>query len=191
MSEYPVTSVRGRRMTSYLPGYYQSSRVMRALVQGQGGELDRLRQALEETFAQFFVGTATWSLKDWEAELGLPVAPAQPEGERRDKIRSRLRGMGACTIKLVKQVAESYDNGVVEPIEDHAGYTVIIKFVDTRGVPPNIDDLKAAVRAIVPAHLKLQYEYAYFLWSDLDTQGWTWDQLDALSLSWDELEVYD
>lgn len=190
MSEYPVTSARGRRMTGYLPGYYQSSRVMRAIVQGQGSELDKLRQALDETLAQFFVDTATWSLGDWEAELGLPVAPAQPASERRDKIRSRLRGTGACTIKLVKQVAESYDEGAVNVAEDFAGYLVTVRFADTRGVPPNMGDLIAAVRDIVPAHLEIEYEYTYFLWDELDERDWTWAQLDALELPWDELEVY-
>lgn len=177
-------------MAGYLPGYYQSSRVMRAIVQGQGSELDRLRQALDETLAQFFVDTATWTLGDWEAELGLPVAPAQPEPERRDKIRSRLRGTGDCTLKLVKQVAESYDEGAVNVAEDFAGYLVIVRFVDTRGVPPSIEDLMAAVRDIVPAHLEIEYEYTYFLWDELDEKDWTWDQLDALMLTWDELEVY-
>ncbi len=137
------------------------------------------------------MNTATWGLDTWEQELGLTVAPAQPESERRDRIRSRLRGTGACTIKLVKQVAESYVNGAVGVIEDQAGYIVIVKFVDTQGVPPNIDDLKAAVRAIVPAHLGISYEFAYFIWNELDAQAWTWDALGALALTWDQLEVYD
>ncbi|MFX4261046.1 putative phage tail protein [Pelotomaculum propionicicum] len=177
-------------MTGYLPCYYQSSRVMRSIVQGQGSELDKLRQALDETLDQFFVNTATCRLGDWEAELGLPVAPAQPETERRDKIMSKLRGMGTCTIKLVKQVAESYDAGAVNVAEDFTGYLVIVKFVDTRGLPPNIEDLMAAVRDIVPAHLEILYEYSYFLWDDLDEKVWTWDQLDTLGLMWDQLEVY-
>lgn len=191
MSDYLITSSSGLRMMRYLPRYYDSSRVVRALNQGRGEEIDKLRQSLNETLDQFFVNTATWGLDTWEEELGLPVTPAQPEPERRDKIRSRLRGYGTCTIKLVKQVAESYDNGSVDVIEDQAGYIVIIKFVDTQGVPPNIDDLKAAVRAVVPAHLDLQYEYAYFIWDELDAKNWTWDQLDALALTWDQLEVYD
>lgn len=187
---YPITSPSARRMMSYIPKYYGTSRIIRALNQARGQEIDKLRQTLDETLNQFFVSTATWGLDTWEEELGLAAAPAQPISERRDKIRSRLRGYGTCTIKLVKQVAESYDNGAVDVIEDQAGYTLIIKFVDTQGVPPNIDDLKAAVRAIVPAHLVLQYEYAYFLWDELDSENWIWDLLDAMALTWEQLEVY-
>lgn len=176
-------------MLTYLPGYYQSSRVMRAIVQAQGAEIDKLRQAMDETLDQFFVNTATWSLGDWESELGLPEAPAQPDSERRARIISRIRGTGTCTIKLVKEVAESYDNGTVDAIQDHEGYTVIIQFIDTRGVPPNLDDMKAALRAVVPAHLEIQYEFRYLVWDDLDAQVLTEDQRDAMNLTWDIYET--
>lgn len=191
MTDYPITSTRGQEMLSYLPRYYETSRVMWAILQAEGSEFDKLRQALDETLDQFFVRTATWGLDMWETELGLTPAHDQPDAERRDKIISRLRGFGTATIGIVKQVAESYDKGAIDVIEDHAAYTVTIRFVDTSGVPPNIDDLKAAVRAVVPAHLDIKYEFNYFVWDELDKKLWTWDQLDALNLTWSELEVYD
>ncbi len=178
-------------MLTYLPRYYETSRVMRTLLEAEGLELDKLRLALDETLNQFFVNTATWGLDRWEEELGLPVTPDQPEAERRDKIVSRLRGYGTATIAVVKQVAESYDKGAIDVVEDHAAYTITVHFVDTIGVPPNLDDLKGAVRAVVPAHLDILYEFNYFLWQELDSKNWIWDQLDALALTWDELEVYD
>jgi hypothetical protein len=178
-------------MLTYLPRYYETSRVMRTILQAEGVEFDKLRQALDDTLNQFFVRTATWGLDRWEEELGLPVTPDQLESERRDKIISRLRGYGTATITVVKQVAEAYDKGAIDIVEDHAAYTITVQFVDTTGVPPNLDDLKAAVRAVVPAHLDIKYEFNYFIWDELDKKLWTWDQLDALALTWDELEVYD
>jgi hypothetical protein len=145
---------------------------------------------LDEVLKQFFVDTATWGLDTWEKELGLPVAPAQPEAERQDKIASRLRGYGTATIVVVKGVAEAYDKGSVDVIEDHAVYTVTVRFVDTTGIPPNLADLKAAVRAVLPAHLDLKYEFNYLVWDELDTRNWTWDQFDALALTWGALEVF-
>jgi hypothetical protein len=62
--------------------------------------------------------------------------------------------------------------------------------VDTTGIPSNIEDLKAIVRELVPAHLAIAYEYNYFIWDEFDEKNWTWDEFDALNLSWDELEVY-
>lgn len=178
-------------MLGYLPSYYETSRVMKSILQSEGAEFDKLRQALDETLNQFFVNTATWGLDRWEEELGLPVTPDQPEAERRDKIVSRLRGHGTVKISVVKQVAEVYDKGAINVIEDHGANIVIIQFVDTTGIPPNLDDLKAAVRAVVPAHLEIKYEFNYFIWDELDKKLWTWDQLDALNLTWSELEVYD
>lgn len=191
MNEYPITSTRGKEMLSYLPPYYETSRVMRSILQAEGAEFDKLREALDETLNQFFVNTATWGLDQWEEELGLPITPDQLDAERRDKIISRLRGHGTATIYIVKNVAESYDKGAIDIVEDHAAYTITVHFVDTTGVPPNLDDLKAAVRAVVPAHLDILYEFNYFLWQELDSKNWTWDQLDALALTWDALEVYD
>lgn len=191
MSDYPITSARGQEMLTYLPRYYETSRIMRSILQAEGTEFDKLRQALNEVLDQFFVDTATWGLDRWEDEVGLPVMPDQPILERRDKIKSRLRGFGTVKISLVKRVAEAYDKGAINVIEDHGAHIVIIQFVDTTGVPPNLDDLKKAVRVVVPAHLDILYEFNYFLWDELDKKLWTFDQLDSLALTWDALEVYD
>lgn len=185
-----LTSTRGTAMLSYLPAYYETSRIMKSVLQAQGGEMDLVREALDDTLKQFFVQTATWGLDRWEQELGLAVAPEQPVGERRDKITSRLRGYGTATLSIVKKVAESYQNGTIDPIEDFAAYTVTIKFVDTAGVPANLGDVQAALRAVIPAHLDVTYEFNYFVWNELDAHNWTWDQFDAFGLTWDQWEVF-
>lgn len=185
-----LTSKRGQMALSYLPRRYETSRFVQDLFQTEGIELDNFRDTLNQILDQFFARTATWALDRWEDELGLPPAPDQPISERQDRIVSRLRGTGTATIRVIKEVAEAYDNGTIDVIEDHAAYTVLLRFVDTTGVPPNLNDLIAAVRAVLPAHLSLAYEFNYFLWDELDAQGWTWDELDALNLTWDQLEVY-
>jgi hypothetical protein len=163
---------------------------MRAILQVQGAELDKLRQALDELLAQFFVDTATWGLSIWEQMLGLPPADDETLDERRDRIKSKIRGYGTATIRAIKNVAESYDKGIIDVAEDFSKYTVI-RFVDTTGIPSNIEDLKAIVRELVPAHLAIEYEYNYFIWDELDGKHWTWDQLDELNLTWSALEVYE
>ena len=176
-------------MLTYLPRYYENSRVMRAILQAQGAELDKLRQALDEVLAQFFVDTATWGLSIWEQMLGLPPADDETIEERRDRIKSKIRGYGTATIRTIKKVAESYDKGIIDVAEDFSKYTVI-RFVDTTGIPSNIEDLKKIVRELVPAHLAIEYEFNFFIWDELDRRMWTFDQLDILSLKWDELEIY-
>ena len=184
-----ITSARGQEMMTYLPRYYENSRVMRAILQAQGSELDKLRQAFDEILAQFFVDTATWGLSIWEQMLGLPPTENETIEERRNRIKSKIRGYGTATIKTIKNVAESYDKGIIDVAEDFSKHTVI-RFVDTTGIPSNIEDLKKIVRELVPAHLAITYEFNFFLWFELESKNWTWDELDAMNLTWDQLEVY-
>ena len=183
-------TVRGQRMLSYLPPLYANSRVMRALLHAQGLEFDLAREALADVLAQFYVATATWGLDRWEAELGLLVTPEQPTAERRAKVISRLRGTGTATIRVIKSVAESYEEGAIEVVEDYTAHTLLIQFVDTRGVPPNVEDLKAAVRAVAPAHLALSYVFRYLIVFELTATGLTVDQVTALGFTVDQLAAW-
>jgi len=161
MGDYPITSPAGLRIMTYVPKLYETSRKFRALAQVRGIEIDKLRQALDETLNQYFVRASTWGLDTWEEELGLKPLPELTNAERQDRIVSKLRGYGTCTIGLTEQVAESYDKGTIDVIQDHTISQVTIRFVDTVGIPTNVDDLKAAVREVVPAHLGIVYEYKY------------------------------
>lgn len=188
--QYPVTSAAGQEMATFQPPIYETSRVMRSYLQATGSEFDLVNQAINEVLNQFYVRTATWNLDKWEVELNLPPDPSLTDSERQDRIVSKLRGFGTCKISIIKSVAESYDKGTINVGEDFANYTIIVYFVDTTGVPSNVDDLKKALRDIVPAHLEIIYKYNYFIWDELDAKNWTWDQVDALGLTWDKWEVY-
>ncbi|WP_238456865.1 YmfQ family protein [Desulforamulus aeronauticus] len=176
-------------MATYLPRFYETSKVMKSLLQAEGTEFDNLRQAMNEVLEQFFVNTATWGLDIWEQELGIRSSVGKPADQRRAVIKSNIRGIGTVTINLVKNVAESYDGGTVEVIDQPALYQFTVKFVDTRGIPPNLDDLKAAIEAIKPAHLAVKYEFRYLIWDELDAKNLTWDQLDNKNVTWNEFET--
>ena len=62
---------------------------------------------------------------------------------------------------MIQNMAESFSNGEVAVIEDAANYHFDIKFVGTIGIPPNMDDLTAAINEIKPAHLTYAYIYVY------------------------------
>jgi hypothetical protein len=185
-----LTSPRGLAMKSWLPPLYEKSRVMDAILEAEGAEFDLVRAALAEILDQFFLETATWGLGRWEREHGLPEAPLQPTAERREKISSRLRGTGTATIRVVKNVAEAFDAGAINVIEDYLARVITIQFADTKGVPPNLQDLKDAVRAVLQAHLNVLYDFNYLTHDNWDALARTWDQTDALALSWDAFEVY-
>ncbi|MDD3927178.1 MAG: DUF2313 domain-containing protein [bacterium] len=186
-----MTSAIGQRMLTYLPGYYETSRVMQGVMEAQGAELDKVQTALDAVLDQCFVSTATWGLERWEQELGLQVNPPISDADRRSRIVARLRGSGTCTIRIVEQLAESFEHGHAEVIEDYPAYTVTISFLDALGQPPDLAQMQAELRELIPAHLAVEYQFNYFIWYELDGKGWSWAELDALGLTWDEILIYE
>ena len=156
-------STKGAELFSYLPAYYETSRIMRADMDIKGVEMDALYQALEETYQQFFVRTATWGIGYWENELGIISDITKPLEQRRAVVESKLRGGGKFSGALVKNVAEAYDGGTVKVTFQPERWNFTIQFVDTHGIPPNLDDLKAAIEEIKPAHLSVEYKFSYLL----------------------------
>lgn len=164
---YDMESPIGREMFSYLPGFYENSQIMHYDMAAKGTELDAFYGTLNETLDQFFVRTATWGLDRWESELGIATDQTKPLEQRRSLVESKLRGAGQFSGRLVKNVAEAYDGGTVDVTFQPADWSFTIKFVDTIGVPPNLDDLKAVIEEIKPAHLAVEYEFSYLLIKDL------------------------
>ncbi len=144
-----------------------------ALWTAQGGLMDQL-----------CVNTATWGLQYWEKTLGIPVEQGKDLEYRRSRIRSKLRGSGVTTVALIESVAESFSNGDVAVTEYPQAYRLEIKFVGIIGIPPNMEDLTASLREILPAHLAWDYVMVYNTW-DVTAQH-TWDELRQRS--WDDVK---
>ncbi|WP_246021860.1 YmfQ family protein [Paenibacillus zeisoli] len=177
-------------MHDYLPKYYSDSRIVNHLLGRESAELIRYHEQVQDVLNQFFVDTATWGLAKWEEICGIPVQESKPSDQRRSLIKSKLRGSGTVTVAGIKTVVDSFQNGEVEVKENFADYEVVITFIGRRGIPPNLNDVKAAVREIVPAHLNVNYQFTYLRWEELDKAELTWDELEALHKNWDQLEVW-
>lgn len=184
-------STRADIMKSYGPEHFKTDKVFSAILEGEGEEFGQIRTSIDDILKQFFVETATeWGLDLWEQMLGLTSYAGKPLDQRRSRIISKLRGMGTVTVSLIKNVAESYVYGTVEVIESPATYSFTIKFVDPGGVPPNLDDLKAAIEEIKPAHLGVEYQFTYTVWGELNTWGKTWGDLNTLGLTWEQIKTW-
>ncbi|QEK12571.1 DUF2313 domain-containing protein [Crassaminicella thermophila] len=149
------------QLMKYLPGYYKTSQVIANITDVENSEIQQFKTSLDNTLNQFFVDLADTSLDRWEKELGIPVNKNKDIKYRRSVIKSKIRGQGTITINLIKNVAESYSNGEVEVTENNSNYLFTITFVGTKGIPPNMDDLKNAIEDIKPAHLGFTFEYTY------------------------------
>lgn len=159
-----------------LPGFYRES----DYVKGLQGALEKERKVFEDAVKKlindlFVISSETISL--WESLVGIKSNETIALEYRRSNVLAKMRGKGTTTVGLIKNVAESYSNGKVEVIEDNANYKFTVKFVGTLGIPPNIDDLKAAINDVKPAHLVVEYELTYN----------TWDM--AKKLTWEQAKV--
>lgn len=131
------------------------------------GIVEKIKEERDELFNQFNIDTATWGLELWEKEYGLETDITKTLLDRRSRIKSKMRGVGTTTKRLIKNIAESFSNGHVEVTEHNNEYYFEIEFVGKIGLPPNIPDLKAAIEEAKPAHLNVVYICKYRTHGDL------------------------
>lgn len=148
---------------SYLPGYYLEIEEFRHVTDTEDVEFNSLEAAVEDTYRQFHPETATWGLARWEKDLKIMTIPSKPIGERRSVVISKMRGSGKVSASMIKNVADSYDRGQVDVTVFPSGYYFVIQFIGTIGLPPNMEDLKAAIEEIKPAHLEARYSFRYLV----------------------------
>lgn len=146
---------------------YSNSAEAAAIQDGFQAAVDDLWASAQAATAQCFVATATWGLDQWEAYLSLPMVSTLTEQVRRERIISKLRGSGVSTRSLVERVAESYYNGDAEVTEQFADYTFTVRFLSTRGQPPGLEQLQAAIEEVKPAHLAVIYVFLYTMHDEL------------------------
>lgn len=138
------------RMSTYLPGYYQASRLMEVVLTSQGREVERLYDALDQTLEQFFIATATWGLRYWESLLGLPINAADPAESRRAKVIAKLRNRKHNIEKIVASFI--FPEGAPFRVEAlHSQYVIrVVVPADNVYYEPMVK----AVEAAKPAHLE-------------------------------------
>ena len=147
-------------------------------------EIDKLAAEIAGTTEyELFAKTADKWLTLWETAYGIPIDPDKPLAERRSRLMSKIRGAGTTTAEMIRQVVASYANSDCEIIEHNEDYRFDVKFVGTIGIPPNMDDVRAALEEIKPAHLAYQFIYLFRTWKSLEGYRWmdlekyTWQQL--------------
>lgn len=144
--------------------------------------------AMQEAFLalpekELFASTAERWLSLWERAYGLPVEPEKPVSFRRSRLLSRVRGAGTTTKEMIRQVVSSFSQSDCEVLEIPEEYRFEVHFVNRYGIPPNMEDVRAAVEEIKPAHLAYAFVYLFYTWSRYAGQTWgslsgkTWDEL--------------
>lgn len=169
------------RLNGYLPELYDEVIEIDELLQSEGEELDLLFVEVESLLDQSYPESATWGLDRYERDLNLVIDLGKPVDQRRSVIISKMRGYGKASGSLLKNVAQAYSGGSISVTVFPAERRILITFVDTLGLPPNLDDLKAAIEEIKPAHMMLDYKYRYLFVHEV--QGMTLDQLQLRKMT--------
>lgn len=169
----------------YLADYYKDSKVTDDILSSISIALTDLENSRIEMINQLQPESATYSLSRWENDYCLEDKDNYDMDYRRSIISAAIKGMSTCTIEYIKNVALSYNNGeieVIEPIKE-GDYTLTIKFISAKGVPPNLNDFKNTIEKNIPAHMVAKYEFSYISWGEVKEK--TWEELQ--SITWGEV----
>lgn len=172
------------RLKDYLP-----ERLVSPAVEDFEDALQPQLDAIADLFAgisenELFAATAEKWLPLWEAAFGIPTEPDKSLSDRRSRLLSKLRGAGTTTPERIRQAVSAFANSDCEIIERTADYAFDIRFVGVYGIPPNIDDVKAAVEEMKPAHLAYRLIFLYHCWQDYKAQIWG----SAAQKTWAEMK---
>ena len=178
------------KLTKYIPTFNLKGHVFYNIFTSRQAQIDKLYDNIEDLVNQCFISSATWGIIYWEQELGLKIDETDTLENRRARCLAQIRGTGNCTPEHIKFVAKSFGYGDIDVIEDFEHYRFTIKFTSTKGIPPKMEDFKATIRTISPAHLGIYYEFTYITWDEFDSYNKSWNEWDALNLAWDEFEKY-
>ncbi|MFH0071156.1 putative phage tail protein [Peribacillus sp. NPDC056705] len=156
------------RLKAYLPDYYDGVLEMDVLLSSEGVETEQLVNEIERLLDQFYPESTTWAMTRYEKDLHITPEASKPLEQRRSVIISKMRGNGKVSGSLLKSVAQAYERGAIEVTVQPSEYKLTIKFIDTYGLPPNMNDLKAAIEEIKPAHLSANYALRYLTIAEVE-----------------------
>ena len=169
-----------------LQPFQRKSKVYQEIFKAEGKQFENREDAINDLRLQLSVDTATWGLAIYESELGIVTDASKPLVERRSVIKSKMRGTGKVDATLIKLVTDSFTNGDVDVAFDGI---IKITFTSVVGIPPNMNDVYAAVENIKPAHLAIIYTFLYNThqvlsgYTHLQLSSYTHEQLRSSEIS--------
>ena len=174
-------------MIKRLPSYYRKSKVVKDLYAVIKKVLDKVSKRISiEDLRLFITTTDLFSLH--EKDVGLSGINADYE-TKRSRVLARIQGNNLLTKSEFESLIEIYDKSGCTITEDYPNYTVTILFSGMTGVPYNIEQIKAAIEEVKPAHIKIEYDFQYNTWGDVKKKFKAWK--DTKELMWDDVRKYD
>ena len=150
-------------LTQYVPKrYWGNDDIQKFIYEKLTNRLNWLEGIFEEIVNNAYIKDMDdESLSKLEKEFKI-----KPDGEmtledRKDFLLSILRGIGVTNVEKLKTIANTYECGDIEVIQNYSSYSIIIKFVSILGIPKRLNDLKKAIEKVIPCHLGVSYKFKY------------------------------
>lgn len=193
VSEGFVSVIVSRRdykteMLSCLPLFERRLKVFQEIISAEAREfryLEHIQNVIEQNLD---IDTAIEALPIYERDLGIETNKLLPYTQRREKIKAKNRSIFDQTSKRhIQDVAAAFSNGEVDIVGTDTPGVYQVVFVGTIGIPHDIEGIKQAIDAIIPAHLELVYTFLYNAWEFVSTKTWG----DVADMTWDDIRVYE
>lgn len=140
-------------MMSFLPWYYQDSKIMTGIMKGDAEEIEAIRADIMRILSYFFVSTAPVDgIKLWEEELGITPAEGAGLELRRAQVQAKLQRPAIMTPKQIESIVNLFTKaGGAKVTEVPGRYHFHIKIPFGDLLWPT--EMKEAVEEAKPAHI--------------------------------------
>ena len=178
-------------LTQYVPKrHWENDAVQKLIYEKLTNRLNWLEGIFEEIVNNAYIKDMNEeSLSKLEKEFKIKSTNDMTLEDRKTFLLSILRGVGVTNVEKLKNIAQSYECGDIEVIQNYSSYSIIIQFVSILGVPKRLNDLKKAIEKVIPCHLGVSYEFKYNTLNDLTP--YTLQEFVSKGLTLDDLSNGD
>ena len=141
----------------------------KSIIEAIAAEHSLQKKDIEQVLKNLFFDTCSLEMLEfYEKECGI-TEKAKSEEDRRSAVEARWKSEGKCDIALLQMVADSWQYG--KTTVDYKSSKLIVTFIE-KGIPTDIEGLKAALEETKPAHIPIEYIFTYNTWADLKLKTW-------------------
>ncbi len=151
--------------------------------------LQAFKDALDDLTDDMLVASATPArLTVWEGLLALPQRPDLPAHHRRRRILYSLSTTPLSFTPVGLQASLMGVGLVVSLQEQFAARQLALTVTAFIGNYPNVYEIIAAARRVLPAHLECQVDVGGLSWQMFEERYENWQALEGEALTWEALD---
>lgn len=138
---------------NFLPQFLLSNPDMAELLSAEQKELENFFDYIELMRNQPTISTASIYLSRYEKMFGLGISPALSDSERIGRILAKMNTRTNSTVEAIKVVVTSISGCSTDIEEYYDQYMFMIDVLRDNSQLISVEDIKAAVEIIKPAHI--------------------------------------